>query len=212
MDILNAKKGRKPLQFKPEALNPEDISDDEYQIMTGSGPDFVEEKKLNIQTNKLVKNFSALNSDTSRPNKEWTKLLYGVGGSVIIDKPDLQDDFKRESCFFSICLDNTKEIIHKIQTYGVNIGRLEEHKDLFNVKSTDTSIKNYKTPKLMKKKKSAKKVDPMIYVDEVEEENQTDYKKHVKVNKFKQYKQDNNSKKKRPGKRARDNKRKNKVY
>ena len=221
MEILNAKKGRKPLQYTPEDLDPEAISDEEYDLLRGTLPDTKDEPKLNGHFDKLLSEFckkhqGKVSKDLESKNKlklvDWTKHMSIISGDITLDKADIEDDFKRESLFLKITgenLDLCKGIIEKSK---INLGRPAEIKyQLFNDFDNPKKSKELKPKKLKKKKR---KLNPIVPDDDSRYDDAGDYedkfpkRRHVKEKEYRNLKQSyENKNKKRPGKWARESRR-----
>ena len=212
MDILNEKKGRVPLQYIPEELNADEMSDDEYDVLTGNLPDFLEEKKIIKKTDELVTEFcNDKNKNLSTKDKlkqlDWIKHLSITNSVISLEGIEIEDDFKRESAFLDSALTNLKKCLEKIEKNQITLGRASSKStNLFN--DFLNPKKNAEKPKKLKKKKH-KKQKEFVYDDDAYEDDPQEIdnnKKHARREfyKYKSNSQDKKLKKKRPGKRARD--------
>lgn len=138
MEILNAKKGRKALQYRPAALDPDEISDDEYYVMSGNSEHFYNNPGLSLAYSQLVKdsktsitNKAKLGPTEKPSNTIQNTLLFSTSASFTAEKNDFEDDFKREAILESIAKENITKILEKIREKGLKIGREAGRYEMF---------------------------------------------------------------------------------
>lgn len=215
MDVLNAKKGRKPLQYVPEALDPDAISDDDYDVLNGDLPDVIDEFKLNEQLDNMLEQFSIsshqkVSKDLTAKNKlkhlDWKKHFSVIGGEINLDKNDIEDDFKRESLFTAISTSNLLQCSNSLAQANIAIGRPEDIK--FQLFNDFAKVKKFKPLKGKKQKKKRRK-EPLVPIDDSryqndpygeEEEEPRGPRRHVKEKEYRDMKKQQKGRKKRPGK------------
>lgn len=200
MEVINAKKGRTPLQYKPRGADEDEISDDEYYVMNGNKEDFVNETKLLEAYEGLVdvNRIKGMSLDKSEKNK-----LIVVGGMAGLLPCEIEDEFKREEVIGSLVNGNLKKIEKTLNELNYSIGR-SETKDHLLFKP---SIK--KTPKKIpqKKEKPQTRFEDNFDFDLPEKPE----KVHRTFSEFQKEKSESSKFKNRPGKRSRERYRTSKI-
>lgn len=130
MDVLKQKFGRKPLQYKPEELDADNISDEEYQVLNSEGGETYDAGKLEAKLEYLVNDYysKSLKKDPAKLSLEkkqkaikWIDHLSIQDMSIELTPEDLQNDFKRELVFYEIALENAKKALDKLKEMGMSI-------------------------------------------------------------------------------------------
>ncbi|OMJ74480.1 hypothetical protein SteCoe_26581 [Stentor coeruleus] len=148
MEILNAKKGRKALQYRPAALDPDDISDDEYYVMSGNSDHFYNNPGLSLVYSQLIKDSNNLDTNKTKPgtterplNAIQNTILFGTSADFTAEKNDFEDDFKRETILESVVQENIRKIVEKIKEKGLKIGRQTGNYEMFIGNASDKGKK-----------------------------------------------------------------------
>lgn len=200
MEVINAKKGRTPLQYRPRGVDEDEISDDEYYVMNGNEEDFVNQTKLEKVYGGLVEGnrVKGMSLDKSEKNK-----LVVVGGVTGLLPSEIEDEYKREDAICSLVNENFKKIEKTLKEFGCSIGRSEtKDHQLFK-----PSIK--KPPKKIpqKKEKPQTRFEDNFDFDLPEKPE----KVHKTFSEFQKQKSESSKFKNRPGKRSRERYRTSKI-
>lgn len=136
-EVLAVKKRKQGLAFQAKELQPDDISDDEYQIEDLPQEDLEDEERLNAKLNMLLADYLLKTSgkestEVSLPKKrkrlDWLEHLSVEGGSIELQKEDVENDFKRELAIYNVTIENTKKAIRMMEDQGVPVWRPEDYK------------------------------------------------------------------------------------
>lgn len=136
-EVLAVKKRKQGLAFQAKELEPDDISDDEYQIEDLPQEDLEDEQrliaKLNmLQADYLLKTSGKESTELSLPKKrkrlDWLEHLSVEGGSIELQKEDIENDFKRELAIYNVTIENTKKAIRLMEEQGVPVEKPEDYK------------------------------------------------------------------------------------
>jgi len=197
MEILNAKKGRTPLQYRPRGVDEDEISDDEYYVMDGKEADVINEKELSKVYERLTRDYNVKGISLKETIK--VRFLTVTGGDIQLSPLELEDDFKREAAFSALISENFSKMSQTLTDLNYSIGR-SGAKDYHLLKSPIA-----KPAKKLRKKKEKRVVRFEDNFDfELPEKPE---KFHKTFSEFQKYKSETSKLKNRPGKRSRDKRR-----
>lgn len=200
MDVISAKKGRIPLQYKPKLVQEDDISDDEYNVMTSNKEDILLPSELSSLLSKL-QSYKEKTKTIAETTK--SKYLAITGNSITLTKSELEDDFNRESCFKSLHLSNMQQLLPHLIQNSFKIGDQNPQQRTFLKQESKKAMKP------AKKKKNKAKVTRFednfdFSVPELEGNGEEEEKKHMTFSEYQREKAQRLKNKNRPGKRSRD--------
>lgn len=197
MEILNAKKGRTPLQYRPRGVDEDEISDDEYYVMDGKVADTINETELSKMYEQLTKPYTTKGISLKETIK--VKFLTVTGGEIQLSPLELEDDFKREAAFSALISQNLTKISPTLTDLSYSLGR-----------SGTKDYHLFKCPIQKPAKKLRQKKEKTI----VRFEDNFDFELpekperfHKTFSEFQKYKSQSSKLKNRPGKRSRDKRR-----
>jgi hypothetical protein len=191
MEVLQAKKGRVPLQFKPKSLEADEISDDEYNVLSGTSPDLCLDQELQ----KILK---TLNASTFSKKQKQSKFLSITENSLNLSIAEIEDDFKRESSFTSLHLKNMQEMKNFLLKNHYKIGDPNPQPRTF-LKNPEKKVKK---PKKMKEKQKPVRFEDNFDFSFPELEEKDERKKTF--SEYQREKSERLKNKNRPGKRSRE--------
>ncbi|CAG9324005.1 unnamed protein product [Blepharisma stoltei] len=216
MDVLQQKFGRKPLQFQPEELNAEHISDEEYQVLNKEGGESINEAKLLEKLDFLVGTYyqSSLGKDPGDLSLEkklkkikWVDHLAIKDQEIDLSMDDLQNDFKRELVFYNTALENAKTGIKQLGELNIPIWRPSDFRaEMFK---TDEHMKKVQN-NLIQAKKRIEIVEKRKEAVHKKKFSNNAHKKHVEAKQRQAIENSKKKKKMRPGKNRRQKQRNNK--
>ena len=215
-EVLAVKKRKQGLAFQAKELEPDDISDDEYQIEDLPQEDLEDEQRLNAKLNMLLADYLLKTSgkestELSLPKKrkrlDWLEHLSVEAGSIELQKEDIENDFKRELAIYNVTIENTKKAIRMMEAQGVPVEKPEDYKaEMFK---PDTLMEKIdKNQKQIEKRKEVVEIRKQVKHKRSFAKATHEKEKQRKVQRNLAKKSDRKSKsgknKKRPGKWTRD--------
>lgn len=132
MSVLDIKKPNRSLAFAPTDLTADDISDEEYTVLTGAKDteDFIDLPRVKHSLDRMNERYVQRVYGNTENAMKKRKVAWIEHQSVTVAKTeniDVEDEFKRELSFYNSALSATEAALAKLTALNIPVWRPDDY-------------------------------------------------------------------------------------